>query len=209
MADTIQSGFANLDETTLAVGDFIPLRDVSDLSMAATGTNKEITVQDFIDFLRTQQLAEYVHATADHTVSSNTTLADANGSGVGGKMAFSVAASAIYAFEFNLLVSAAAATTGLVVAVNGPTIGTGYLRYFYHAPTSATATFHGGAAAYETVLVATGSSATATTPWMNSVTGYLANGTTAGTLTLRIRSEVSAANVTMQRGSWGRLIRVG
>lgn len=203
MADTKQSDFADLDESTIALGDFIPLRDVSDTSMAATGTNKEIPVQDHVDFFRIGQgLPLLVHSTADQTVSSNTTLADAT------SLSWSIVASGVYAFDFNLFVSAAAATTGLVVAMNGPTIGAGYLRYFLHSPTSATATFHGGASTYETVLVSTGSSATASTPWASTVVGYLANGATGGTLTLRIRSEVSAANVTLQRGSWGRLFRL-
>lgn len=72
MADTIQSGFANLDETTLASGDFLPLRDVSDTSMAATGTNKEITVLDHLHFLQTLGVNRVKHLGSTHSISSAT-----------------------------------------------------------------------------------------------------------------------------------------
>lgn len=46
MADTKQSDFADLTGANVASGDGFTVRDVSDLTMAATGTNKEITIDE-------------------------------------------------------------------------------------------------------------------------------------------------------------------
>jgi hypothetical protein len=73
VADTKQSDLGDLTEATVALGDFIPLRDVSDLAFAATGTNKEITIQDLADFLKTGiGLPRVAHLGTQHSISSTT-----------------------------------------------------------------------------------------------------------------------------------------
>lgn len=47
MPDTKQSDLADLTGTQIATGDKIPFVDISDSTMAATGTNKEATVDSF------------------------------------------------------------------------------------------------------------------------------------------------------------------
>lgn len=131
MADTIQSGFANLDETTLAVGDFIPLRDVSDTSMAATGTNKEITVQDLTDFQRTLGVPRVARLAAQHSISS-TTATEVTG------LQLTLEAGT-YVFKYYLIIQAAATTTGLAFGINftGTQDSFNVLSYFLSTGTTA------------------------------------------------------------------------
>lgn len=147
-------------------------------------------------------LPQRVAKSADQSNSSNTTLADVTG------MGFAVDASTEYIAEWHLFVVAAATTTGLVVGVNGPTIGAGSIKYSYEAPTSGTARFQSGATAYDTALVSTGVPSV-TLPHMHHVYAHFIAGVTGGTLALRMRSEVSGSNATIQRGSYGFLHRVG
>lgn len=201
MADTKQSDFSDLTEATLSLSDLIPVRDVSDLSMAASGTNKEVTLQDHLDLLRdTQAVPLLKYKTSDQSNSSNTTLADVT------DMVWPMIASAEYVLEVVCFVVSAAATTGLVLALNGPASPTA-VQYSMESPTSGTAGFHAGSTAYETALVATGVISTSL-PQAVRLWGHIRNGTNAGDLQLRMRSEVSGSNTTIRRGSFGRLIRV-
>lgn len=198
MADTKRSALTALTGVNLAGGDLIALTDVSDTTMAASGTDKSMTVDELRIGLDTPI---YVVKSADQSNNSNTTLADVT------DMSWSVVAGGEYVFEFYLWHVSAATTTGLVVSMNGPTIGAGVLLYMYHGITSVTGTFHGGSAVYEQVQVNTGTPST-TVPFMSTVHGYLLNGATGGTLQLRMRSEISASNATIKQGSWGRLVRL-
>lgn len=201
MADTKQSDFSDLTEATLSLSDFIPIRDVSDTSMAASGTNKEATLQDHLDLLRdTQAVPLLKYKTSDQSESSNTTLANVT------DLAWPMIASAEYVLEVICFVVAAAATTGLVLALNGPASPTA-VQYSMESPTSGTAGFHAGSTAYETALVATGVVST-TLPQAVRLWGHIRNGSNAGDLQLRMRSEISGSNATIRRGSFGRLIRV-
>jgi hypothetical protein len=191
-----------LTGANLATGDIVDLVDISDPTMSAEGTNKQITVTELVTGLRRiAQMPLHAFKTADQSNSSNTTLADVT------DLTFPVEANSSYLIEYNLFVVAAATTTGLVVALNGPTIGTGYIRYGTIIPTTATAPFFSGATAYDTALVAT-ATPSITVPSLAIVNGFLATGATAGTLALRMRSEISGSNATIQRGSWGRLVKV-
>lgn len=191
-----------LTGANLAGGDLIDLVDISDTTMSAQGTNKKQSVDELVIGLRRlAQLPQHVFKTADQSNNSNTTLADVT------DLSFAVEANATYLVEFNLFVVAAATTTGLVVALNGPAIGTGYLRYGANIPTTTAVPFMNGATAYDTALVAT-ATPSITVPVLAIVTGFLANGANAGTLALRMRSEISGSNATIQRGSWGRLVKV-
>lgn len=202
MADQKTSDLSALTGTSVAAGDLFPVVDVSDTTMAASGTNKKLTSAELRAFLRQYGLPDDVCAkTADQSNSSNTTLADVT------DMTLAMEASGEYFAEFVLFVNAAATTTGLVVALNGPASPTA-VKYSYESPTSGTAGFHAGATAYETALVATGVAST-TLPQACRVWGHIRNGTNAGDLQLRMRSEVSGSNATILRGSFGRIYKIG
>ena len=65
MADTKLSDLAAL--TSVATGDLIPVVDVSDTSMAATGTNKKITHANLVTGLATStDLTTHASATDTH-----------------------------------------------------------------------------------------------------------------------------------------------
>lgn len=141
--------------------------------------------------------ATIVRKAADQSANTNVALADVTG------LTFPVAANTAYTFEFYVFYAAQATTTGLVLAVNGPLLP-GHVRYGLHLPTTATAFFSAGATAYDAALVATATPST-TVPHMAMLVGSVENGPNAGTLALRMRSEVNLSNATIQRGSWGRL----
>jgi hypothetical protein len=194
---TKTSAFTALAGGLLVPADLVDVVDISDTSMAASGTNKKMTADDFAWSVGAFPMR---YKTADQSNSSNTTLADVT------DLSWSIVANGIYAFEFCIMAVAAATTTGLVLSVNGPA-SPDHLRYFMESPTSSTATFHAGATAYDTALVSTAVIST-TLPTRVQLQGFLDNGANAGTFALRMRSEVSGSNATIQRGSWGRLIRL-
>jgi hypothetical protein len=198
MPDTKISALAQLSGTDLAGGDQFPAVDVSDTTMASSGTTKRISTDDMRIAFGAPLI---VVKSADQSSSDASTLSDVTG------LSWPIVANGVYVFAFDLWVLAAATTTGLVIAVNGPTLGTGYLRYGYETPTSATARWQSAATAFNTALVATGVPST-TTAHLARVKGYLSNGANAGTLQLRMRSEVAGSSVTIQRGSYGKLTRL-
>ncbi len=63
MPDTKRSGLAALTGTDLAAGDLIDLTDVSDLAMAATGTDKKMTVADLVVGLDNQLHDDTIYKT--------------------------------------------------------------------------------------------------------------------------------------------------
>lgn len=147
MADTIQSGFANLDETTLAVGDFIPLRDVSDTSMAGTGTNKEITVQDFLDFMKLVPnigigIPRVAHLNSQHSISTQacTEVTD---------LTLALEAGT-YIFDYRLIVQSATATVGPWFNFNFDGTATKARWWFVYADLSATLLAAIGTMAHDT-----------------------------------------------------------
>jgi len=143
MADTIQSGFANLDETTLAAGDFIPLRDVSDTSMAATGTNKEITVQDLAQFMQLGLgLPRVAQLSSQHSVSS-TTPTEVTGL----TLALEVGT---YTFDYRLICQSATITVGPQFNFNFDGTTTKARWWFQYADLSSTLLAAIGTAAHDT-----------------------------------------------------------
>lgn len=116
----------------------------------------------------------------------------------------SVAAGEDVTFEFVVLYTSAATTTALQLAVNGPATPAA-LRYSVETYTTATAVHQAVQTAYDTnTNPATGGG---TTPLLARVRGRLKAGTTAGTLALRMRSEVAASAVTVLAGSHGYVYR--
>jgi hypothetical protein len=124
--------------------------------------------------------------------STSTTFADVTG------MTFALSANTTYSIECNISYLSAATTTALQIALNGPASPTA-LRYTVQTATSATATHNASQSAYDTV---TNPASALTTALPVRLVGTIENGSNAGTLALRMRTEVSASSVTIQRGSW-------
>lgn len=129
------------------------------------------------------------------TVTSNATaLSDATGLGI------AVASGRRYLFRFTGQYTSAAATTGLGLAVNGPTLGSeGLTCNIFIAHTNAVPML-GAVTAYNTAILGTASSTATRMPW--EVWGQL-HTAAAGTLQLRLRSEVASSLVTIQAGAVG------
>lgn len=191
MADQRIEDLTAITYPNLAIDDSILLWDLSD-GTGGDGTYKQM-VADWFERRAVK--------TSQQDNSSNTTLADVTGLG------FTVEASKTYVVEWNLFAISAATTTGLVCAVNGPTIGSGVIRYAFEAATSATARFQGGANAYDTAIVSTGMTSTSL-PTLHRMVCYFKAGATGGTLALRMRSEISGSNASIMEGSYGILRRV-
>jgi len=121
------------------------------------------------------------------------TLEDVTGYG------FSVTSGNTYWFRFHYLITAAAASTGHMVTLNGPT--TSELAYFTLVISSTTSPAGYYNSAYNTPNPAT--TITANTP-LTGGTGYIEGIVTVtanGTLQFRVASEVAASGVTIQAGS--------
>ncbi len=127
--------------------------------------------------------------------STSASLADVTGLGI------SVDANRKYMFRFVGQYTAAASTTGLGLAVNGPTLGSeGLLCNIFQAHTNAIPNL-GSVTAYNTAVLGTASSGATRMPW--ECWGYIHIGGSAGTLQLRFRTEVAASQVSIQAGSIG------
>jgi hypothetical protein len=113
-----------------------------------------------------------------------------------------VLANTSYTFNCKLAYTTAVTTTGLQLAINGPTTPVA-MRYSVVTATTATAVHHASQNAYDTVVnPATGGAALALPVW---ISGTLENGNNSGTLAIRFRSEVAASAVNILRGSYCRV----
>lgn len=133
---------------------------------------------------------------ADMAAKSDTALADI--------FALPVVASGLYAFEFYVHYVVAAATTGISLAMNGPTIGAGWVTFGANATISLAAAGGGSLYAYESKITTAGSLIAGSNAM---VAGMFQAGATAGDLALRYSPEV-AASLTVKRGTWGRIIKL-
>ena len=133
-----------------------------------------------------------LRVTADRQ-STSTSFADVT------DLTLSVLASTTYVVTCTLSYTTAVSTTALQLAVNGPASPTA-LRYAVETSTTATARHNASQSAYDTVVnPATGGAATALPV---TLYGTLENGSNAGTLAVRFRTEVNASAVTILRGSY-------
>lgn len=138
-----------------------------------------------------------VVATEDTSESLGVGFVDATG------LSFAVAASKTYHFEWYVLFTSAATTTGLYLAMNGPASPTA-IAYEVKYPFATTTTSARNATAYETGTAATGS-LTANTPLFAQMAGIFVNGSNAGTLQVRFQTEIPTSAVVIKAGSGGRL----
>jgi hypothetical protein len=125
--------------------------------------------------------------------STSTSFADVTG------LTFSVSASTSYSIVCEISYVTAVSTTALQLALNGPASPTA-MRYTVRTSTTATAMHSASQSAYDAnTNPATGGGATALPV---RLVGTVENGSNAGTLALRMRTEVSSSSVTVQRGSY-------
>lgn len=143
MADTKQSAFADLTEATIASGDKFPFVDISDTSMAGTGTNKEIVLLDLIEYFqqfhgmnRVKQVVSQ-HSVASQTPTEVTDLT----------MALEVGT---YTFEYKLIVQTTLATTGPWFNFNFDGTTTKARWWYQYADLSATLLAAIGTVAHDT-----------------------------------------------------------
>lgn len=114
-----------------------------------------------------------------------------------------VAASEVWSFDATLYFLTAAATTGIVVALSGPASPANVV-YALETGETATAWRTLPASAFDTALVGT---AGLSTILVARVSGTVENGSNAGTLTVKFRSEVNGSGVTVKRGSYSRFFK--
>lgn len=110
-----------------------------------------------------------------------------------------VAANATFQAHYYLVVDAAAATTGVQVALGGPALPAAVTIRWTMFNAAATATF-AHQSAFGTFVANTASAGPTRTIWEALV--VLRNGATAGTVVPQVRSEVAASAVNVRAGSW-------
>jgi hypothetical protein len=120
-------------------------------------------------------------------------------------LSFQLAANTSYKFKFTGAYTAAAATTGLQLSVNGPGAPT-FVRFVGVISTTTTSVFYGVGAAYDAAIANVNSGGATALPF--SIEGSITTDATAGLFSLRFRSEVGGSNVTILRGSIGELTEV-
>lgn len=126
------------------------------------------------------------------------TIADVTG------LSFDVEAGLTYEFEFSIIYTAAAATTGSRWAINGPTSPT-FLAYNSQYPIDATTQTINNAVAYDIPAASNASSLTAGN--VARIKGTIIP-SAAGTVIARFASEVSASAITAKAGSTLRWVKV-
>lgn len=117
-------------------------------------------------------------------------------------LSFDLAPNSHYAFEFVGAYNAAAGTTGLQLALNGPASPT-LLRAVGQICTSPTAVQNGIITAYDSGINATASGGATALPFW--IKGNISTGANGGTFILRFRSEIAASQVQIFSGSYGLL----
>jgi hypothetical protein len=133
-----------------------------------------------------------VRVTSD-VANSTTTFANVTG------LTMAVAASTNYSFSCELSYTAAATTTALQLAINGPASPTA-MRYSVRTSTTATAMHSASQNAYDANTNPGTSLGSTAVPVR--IVGTFENGSNAGTLAIRLRSEVATSAVTVLRGSF-------
>jgi hypothetical protein len=191
--------------STITAGTFVVSMADNDDFVAEWRNNKgqpilrifDETIKVMGNFYRTG--ADYIGTATPSkvmTTADQSTTSTSTGAVTG--LSFPVEANRSYMFEFVAFSSAAATSTGIKLAVTGPTGSSSIVGY--HIATSATAIAF--------AVIADGSAYTAatsagTTLVPNLVKGTITVGATPGNLALNFGSEVNASGVTIKAGSYG------
>ncbi|OFV94599.1 MAG: hypothetical protein A3F68_11080 [Acidobacteria bacterium RIFCSPLOWO2_12_FULL_54_10] len=135
----------------------------------------------------------FTRTTANVSSTDNVNFADVTG------LVFAVAANTSYSFFCEMSYTTVATTTALQLSINGPVSPTA-MRYSVLTSTTATAMHSASQTAYDTVTnPATGGGATARPV---RISGTLENGSSTGTMAIRLRTEIASSAATVLRGSF-------
>lgn len=193
MPDTKISGLASLaGALAVASGDLFVMVDVSDTSMAASGTDKQITAADLAANLG----FSVATIAADFPINAGAAnaLTDITG------LSFAVVTGKTYYFRFAGIYTAGASTTGSRWTINGPAMN----WLFYESKYQLTATTYTTNTPMQAVQLPAASNATS-----NVATGGanfvllegMCNPSANGTLQIQGAREVTTDTVTLKAGS--------
>jgi hypothetical protein len=132
MADTKVSDLTALTGVNAAGGDLATIVDISDTTMAASGTNKKMTLDELVIALQARGMPRVKRLTADHSISSTTATEVTDL-----EMALEAGT---FTFKYSLICQSGTATTGLGLGINFST-GTAAVKAFmrYNTATITTA----------------------------------------------------------------------
>jgi hypothetical protein len=148
--------------------------------------------------LNEQNAGKRVGAITPVRLAASVTNSTVNFANVGG-LSWQLAANSHYVFEITGVYTAAAPTTGLQIAVNGPASPV-MVRAVGNIGVSSSSSVLGVAAAYDVAIGATSSGGSTGLPF--TLNGNISTGPTAGPFGLRIRSGVAGSAVTVISGSY-------
>jgi hypothetical protein len=188
--------------SALALGDAYEVLDVSDTTMAASGSNRKATHTQLVDLLRLNGMPRTCKQSAEITNSSNSTPTDITG------LSFAITSGRRYWFKFAGVYQSAATTTGIGFTFSGPAITWASWRARIRQAANGTDSFYEGDAQALTTVTVSASVIAATTDYFWEVEG-LVQPSADGTLQLRARSEVNASQITVRNAGIGFLIDAG
>lgn len=212
MVDKKISDYAALAGASLAVGDLFEAVDVSDTSMAASGTNKEMTAEGLavgLANLGALGVTRHIVKTADETVTGSTALQNDD------ELLFPVSNSAteIWWFEALLRIIGANVTMDMKVALTGPAGATASWGFLDHANTALPGFAPFGTTTAPFALFSIASVQAIGTSANNFLAlhaaGWVFGGGTAGDLALQWAQNTSdAGNLTVKKGSFLRVTKL-
>lgn len=197
MADTKVSALAALTGINVAGGDLFPMVDVSDTTMAASGTDKSITATEL---MLAMNAPTSVRITS--TVSTTTTaLANVT------SLVVSVTSGNNYYFKFGVIYTSTVAATGIILGATTPTFSVYAANVACPAAADATsAMFFGWLTTSGDSVTSTGVQQTAGTGarYLATVEGFISP-TANGTVQVQYASEVNNTTISVIPGSFGML----
>lgn len=201
MADTKISALSALTGANVATGDLFTLVDVSDTTMAGSGTNKSITAAELVNFLERFGMPQLAVGTTQETNSSNTTWDDVTAVG------WSVTSGRVYHVKIMGVFQTAATTTGMQMRLNGATASWAVTRASVRQAANGTDSWYETGSADMTQNAANTAVVAANTDYVFMFECMLTASSTA-TLQFQYRSEINASQVTVQSGVHGILMDV-
>lgn len=189
---------AELTSGNIADGDLAVVVDVSDTSMAGTGTNKKTLwssikaqLKTYFDTLYPPK-PKYVRLSANRT-STSTSLADVT------DMTVSIEANKVYRLKACIRYKGSVSTEAIGLSINGPASPTS-VEFMVQAGANTTILRFEHVSTYDTVVMGVSSLTTSLPAFIDAL---IVNGANAGTLAIRFKAETGGANsVTVEAGSW-------